>query len=76
VLRVGGEGDPDWKRALELRMPHRACCNLYDIIRRRAPRAKKGAAVLAAVPDESQDFEDQILIAFQSAVLVVFVRLL
>jgi hypothetical protein len=34
---------------------------LYDIIHRRAPRAKKGTAVLAAVPNESQDIEDQVL---------------
>jgi hypothetical protein len=61
VLLAGGNGNMGWKRALELRTPHRACCNLYDIIDRRAPRARKGAAVLAAVPDESQDFEDQML---------------
>lgn len=30
------------EKALELRSPRRACCNLYDIIHRRAPRSGEG----------------------------------
>ena len=44
------------RKALELRTPHRACCNLYDIIHRRAPREWEGAAAAVAVPHESQDY--------------------
>jgi hypothetical protein len=43
------------EKALELRMPHRACCNLYDIIHCHAPKEREGAMAVVAVPHESQD---------------------
>ena len=51
---LGGE------KALELRTPRRACCNLYDIIHCRAPEEWDGVAAVVAVPRMNlKTIEDQ-----------------
>jgi hypothetical protein len=55
VLWMADGIDLRGEKALELRTPRRACCNLYDIVHRRVPEGWEGAAAVVAVPHESQN---------------------